>query len=125
MHPGGRPAKHPRSGFGDRLTRLREEAGLSQTQLAEKLGVTQQAIAHWERRSSAVRSDTLGKLADALGIPVHELLDKSSAKRSSAAPVGRARQLFEAVGRLPRRQQEKVFDIIQPFVAQHAKQKAG
>ena len=123
MHPGGRPAKHPRSGFGTRLAKLREEAGLSQLQLADKLGVTQQAVAHWERKPEAVRTDTLAKLADALGISAADLLGEAKGKRASAAPapVGRARQLFEAVSRLPRRQQEKIFDIIQPFVREHAK----
>jgi transcriptional regulator with XRE-family HTH domain len=123
MHPGGRPAKHPRSGFGARLVRVREDAGLSQLQLAEKMGITQQAVAHWERRGTAVRSDTLAKLASALGVAPADLLDAPTAKvrTSPAAPVGRARQIFEAVSRLPRRQQEKIFDIIQPFVREHAK----
>lgn len=125
MHPGGRPAKHPRSGFGDRLARLREEAGLSQIQLADKLGVSQQAVAQWERRTQAVRSDTISKLAEALGLSVAELLGEATSKRTVQAPVGRARQLFEAVSKLPRRQQDKVFDIIQPFVDRHAKEQAG
>jgi len=125
MHPGGRPAKHPRSGFGDRLARLREEAGLSQVQLAEKLGVTQQAIAHWERKSSAVHSDTLGKLAAALGITASELLGESKSKRSSAAPMGRARSAFEKVSALPRRQQDKIIAVVEAFVAQNGSVKAG
>ncbi|NJN00850.1 MAG: helix-turn-helix transcriptional regulator [Aquincola sp.] len=41
------PARWPGAA---RLAKLREEAGISQVQLAEKLGVTQQAVAQWERK---------------------------------------------------------------------------
>ena len=117
MRPGGRPAKHPRSGFGDRLARLREEAGLSQVQLASKLGVSQQAVAQWERKISAVRSDTLAKLAAALGVSSDALLGTKT-KRPSAAPMGRARSAFEKVSALPRRQQDKIISVVEAFVAQ-------
>lgn len=125
MHPGGRPAKHPRSGFGDRLARFREDAGLSQLQLAEKLGVTQQAVAQWERKTSAVRSDTLARLAEALGIAASELLGESKTKRAPAAPMGRARSAFEKVSALPRRQQDKIIAVVEAFVAQNAAEKTG
>jgi transcriptional regulator with XRE-family HTH domain len=124
MHPGGRPAKHPRSGFGARLAKFREEAGLSQAELAEKIGITQQAIAHAERKASAVRSDTIGRIATALNVTVEELLaDGAGANRkaASAAPVGRARAAFDKVSRLPRRQQDKIIEVVEALVAQHAK----
>jgi len=124
MHPGGRPAKHPRSGFGDRLARLREEAGLSQVQLAEKLSVSQQAVAQWERKASAVRSDTLAKLAGALGVTTDALLGTKT-KRITAAPLGRARSAFEKVSALPRRQQDKIIAVVEAFVAQNGSVKAG
>lgn len=34
--------------FGKRMSVLRRKAGLSQTDLAEKLGVTSQAVSKWE-----------------------------------------------------------------------------
>jgi len=39
--PGGRPAKSERFAFGERLTSARQQAGLTQQQLAEKLGTVQ------------------------------------------------------------------------------------
>jgi len=125
MHPGGRPAKHPRSGFGDRLARLREEAGLSQVQLAEKLSVSQQAVAQWERKASAVRSDTLAKLVAALGITTDALLGTKTKRTTAAAPLGRARSAFEKVSTLPRRQQDKIIAVVEAFVAQNGAEKAG
>ena len=125
MHPGGRPAKRPRSGFGARLARLREDAGLSQVQLAEKLGVSQQAVAQWERKTAAVRSDTLAKLAEALGVSGDALLDAPKAKRTTGAPLGRARSAFEKVSALPRRQQDKIIAVVETFVAQNATARTG
>lgn len=38
--------------FGSRLARLRKERGYSQEELAEKLGVSRQAVSKWERGGS-------------------------------------------------------------------------
>lgn len=57
-----------------RLKELRESAGLSQVELASKVGVTQGFISHIEL---GIREPALGltkKLASALGVSVAELL---------------------------------------------------
>ncbi|MBQ8201657.1 MAG: helix-turn-helix transcriptional regulator [Clostridia bacterium] len=38
--------------FGDRLKQIRTSQGLSQEQLAEKIGVSRQAITKWETNLS-------------------------------------------------------------------------
>lgn len=61
----GRPAKKERTAFGQRLHALREQAGLSQQQLADRIGLTQRAYAYWERHPVALRPDQLLKVAEA------------------------------------------------------------
>ncbi len=119
MHPGGRPTKYPRSALGQRLAQAREQAGLSQTQLADKLNTTQTTVAYWERHATCFRSDVLVKLSGILDVSTDELLGTRPPRQATAKPIGKARQLFEAVSKMPRRQQEKIFDILQPFVTQH------
>ena len=119
MHPGGRPSKRPRSAVGQRLAAAREQAGLSQQQLAEKLNTTQTTIAYWERKATTFRSDVLSQLTQVLGVSADSLLGVRSPQKIASKPVGKARQLFDAVSRLPRRQQEKIFDILRPFVKEH------
>lgn len=115
----GRPANIKRTPLGERIASLREAAGLSQQQLADKIGVNQQMIAYWERRSVTLRPDQLSSLADTLNTSVDSLLGKTAPKARGSGPVGKARQIFEAVSRLPRKQQEKVFDVLQPFIKEH------
>lgn len=103
---------------------LRERAGLSQQQLAEKLGLTQRAYAYWERNPVALRPDQLIKLAAALGVTTDVLLGDSEAGRRGSGPAGKMRRLFESASRLPRSQQQKVLDILQPFVREHVNQEA-
>jgi transcriptional regulator with XRE-family HTH domain len=117
--PTGRPANIKRTPLGQRIASLREAAGLSQQQLAAKIGVNQQMIAYWERRSVTLRPDQLSRLADTLKTSVDALFGKPAPKARGNGPVGKARQIFEAVSRLPRKQQEKVFDVLQPFIKEH------
>ena len=53
---------------------IRMKANLSQTELAEKLAVTQGAISQWETGESLPRAELLPKLAKILGCSVDELL---------------------------------------------------
>jgi len=57
-----------REPFGARLQSCRERAGLSQTQLEEKVGVTQGSIATWERNGVVPRFDLVERLAGILGV---------------------------------------------------------
>jgi transcriptional regulator with XRE-family HTH domain len=116
----GRPSKRPRPPFGARLHALREEAGLTQAQVAEKLGISQRAYAFWEREPIALRAEQLATLAQVLNVSVDALVGQKAAKRRGTGPVGKARRVFEQVSKLPRRQQEKILDILEPFVRQHA-----
>jgi DNA-binding XRE family transcriptional regulator len=59
--------------FADTLTRLLAENQLTQAELARRVGVGQSAISMMLSRKCRPQPKTLGKLADALGVPVEEL----------------------------------------------------
>jgi len=67
--------------FANRLVALRKEKGLSQEELAEKIGVSRQAISKWENGESAPDTDNLISLADVYGISLDELLGKEKAEK--------------------------------------------
>ena len=54
--------------FAGRLRELRGEAGLTQEQLAERVGVKRDAIARWERGTREPSWSNVVALADALGV---------------------------------------------------------
>ena len=56
--------------LGSRIRRYREQAGLSQTELGEKLGVSYQQVQKYERGLNRLSVDTLLCLARALELPL-------------------------------------------------------
>jgi len=112
----GRPTKKPRTPFGERLARYRRNKGISQKQLADELGITQSAIANWERRSVLLSPEQLSTISSFLEVSLDDLFGTSEIPREPTIPGGRVREVFEEVGRLPRRQQEKIVDVVEAFV---------
>jgi len=116
----GAMSKKDRPPLGLRLAELRQAAGLTQVQLAEKIGVHPSNIGFWELSGTAPRGEVLPKLAQALAVSVDALLGVTPTKPKRQAAKGRLQHVFEAASKLPRRQQEKVADFVGAFVAQHA-----
>ena len=64
--------------LGDRLRARREAAGLTQTQIAARSGLTQEMISNLERGKHQPRFETLERYAKGLGLSVAALLDTES-----------------------------------------------
>ncbi|MDI3335286.1 helix-turn-helix transcriptional regulator [Defluviimonas aestuarii] len=60
--------------FGDRLAAAREAAGLSQADLAQRLGVKTRVVEHWEADAKEPRANRLQMLAGMLGVSLMWLL---------------------------------------------------
>ncbi|MBQ8005032.1 MAG: L-serine ammonia-lyase, iron-sulfur-dependent, subunit alpha, partial [Clostridia bacterium] len=56
------------------LKKFRTDRGFSQKELGERLGVSNRAVSKWERGEAYPTVDTLGNIADVLGILVDDLL---------------------------------------------------
>ena len=61
--------------FGQTLRRLRKKAGLTQEELADKLGVHERRIRRWELDEGMPRTEEVKKLAEALSVSVLDLLE--------------------------------------------------
>jgi transcriptional regulator with XRE-family HTH domain len=121
----GRPAKTHRTAFGERLFLARTQAGLSQAQVAEKLAITQQSYAGWERRETALKPDHLAQLAAVLGVTIEHLLGANEPRQRGAGPVGKAKAVFARVSALPRDQQKHVLRVVEDMLVAHQVRKAG
>ena len=60
--------------FGDRVAGAREAAGMSQAQLARRLGVKKATIAAWEQDLSEPRANRLSMVAGVLNVSIMWLL---------------------------------------------------
>ena len=58
--------------MGARISRLRQEKGMTQVALAEKLGISSQAISKWEREECYPDITLLPVLADTIGCKVDD-----------------------------------------------------
>jgi transcriptional regulator with XRE-family HTH domain len=61
--------------IGKFISELRKEKGMTQEQLADKLGVTQKSVSRWETGKNMPDLSLLQVLSAELGITVSELLD--------------------------------------------------
>lgn len=56
-----------------RIRALREELGLTQVQLAQKIDSDKGSVSHWERGDYSPGGRCLPRLADALGVSIDDL----------------------------------------------------
>lgn len=64
--------------LGALIARTRKEKGMTQLELAEKMGVTDKAVSKWERDLSCPDVSSLPTLAQVLGVSLEELMQGKS-----------------------------------------------
>ena len=79
--------------FGAALAALRKERGMTQLELAEKMGVTDKAVSKWERDLSLPDVNTIPKLAELFGLTVDELMQGEGKRRRSGGRGRKASQI--------------------------------
>jgi transcriptional regulator with XRE-family HTH domain len=84
--------------LGTRIAARRKDSGITQVQLAETMGVSQQTVASWEVGRRGVPVSVLPALARTLSIPVETLIGEKTAP----AKRGPAPQLQQKLERLSR-----------------------
>ncbi|WP_228030348.1 helix-turn-helix domain-containing protein [Gimesia benthica] len=96
------------SSFGPKLRKIRENRGLSQSELAEKAGFQPSAISHFETGRRSPSFDNLRRLADALNVTIDFLLGREK-KAEGAGPV--AEKLFRHFSEISAEDQENLADF--------------
>jgi transcriptional regulator with XRE-family HTH domain len=73
--------------IANKLVKLRKQMGLSQEELAEKIGVSRQAVSKWERSESSPDTDNLIALSKIYGISIDEMLDYDVDSKPKETPT--------------------------------------
>lgn len=90
--------------FGDRLKQIRTNQGLSQEQLAEKIGVSRQAITKWETKKGLPDIENMVILAEIFKVTLDELVLQEFQLQSRQKPVYESETVYDIDG-------DKHFDI--------------
>ncbi len=78
--------------LGTMIAELRKQPGMTQLELAEKMGVTDKAVSKWERDLSCPDINSLQNLAEILGVSVEELMQ---IKKEADIPVSKVSEIIE------------------------------
>ena len=104
---------------GELIKAARKKAGMTQAQLAEKLGISYVGVSQWENDLRNPKLDTLQRIASALGVPVQDLfsdweaVDKEEFKRVFLYGEGIKDRIDAALDRLNDEGQEKAAERVE------------
>lgn len=105
--------------LGKRISFLRKERGLTQTQVAHYLNVSQQAVQSWEAGRRRIQISILPALAEILLVSLEELLKDGERKViRKRGPASRLEQQFQQIGLLPRAKQKLVSEMLDALITQ-------
>lgn len=84
--------------IGETIAYFRKQKGMTQSELAEKMNVTDKAVSKWERNLSCPDINTISKLADILDVSVEELLKTKKQDYSNSKIKELINLILKAVG---------------------------
>ena len=74
--------------IGRKIASLRKAADMTQPELADRLGISFQAVSNWERGMSMPDISNLPELAEIFGVSIDELLGRESKFIKTVAESG-------------------------------------
>ena len=103
------------------IRELRKERGMTQQQLAEKVGISNVSLSNYERGTQLPDLVTLSKIAIELEVSTDILLGLSEEIPENEKPKTiEAKILAEGIDRLPKEQREQALEVMKAVFASHA-----
>lgn len=103
-------------GFAERLRMLRTERGLTQTRLAELLGMPARSYNRWERGGHVPHLEMAVKIADLLQVSLDELVGRKEASEHVGIRNHELHQLVQQVDGLPDEDQQALITVMDGLV---------
>ena len=104
--------------LGKRIASLRKLRNITQTQVAEALGISQQTMQAYEVGRRRIPVSALPIVARILVVSLEELFGESSHAKSKRGPASRLQQQIDAISQLPKTQQRFVTQMLDTVLAQ-------
>lgn len=117
--PGTMPRKlhaEAAAGFGPRLAELRKAAGISQSALAQEIGISQRMMAYYESPAAHPPANLLPAIARSLGVSIDALLGVETAKRKTKAVDTRMQRRLQQLEKLDPAERRQLLQLIDAFI---------
>lgn len=117
--------KQNNTSLGDRLKQLRKTAGLSQTEVALKIGGSYSQYGRYELKGTQPPADILNKLADVLNTTVDFLLNgNANEKAQIALQDAELLKQFKEAEKLPENEKTTILKVIRGYIRDYKTQQA-
>ena len=103
--------------LGKRIAELRKERGMTQIQLAEALGISQQLVAAYETGDRKVPASMLPMLSKLFAVSLEQLMGMEIRPGKSGQTAKLQRQI-ELIGLMPRAKQKFITEMLEAFIKQ-------
>lgn len=98
--------------FGERLKLLRDEAGISQQYLADKINISKSSISKYEKGERTPELDTFEALADFFNVDMDYLKGKSDIKKSYSVIDDESFDYPKAINKLMTSRNRSVMELL-------------
>lgn len=107
--------------LGSRVAQLRKDHGLTQVQLAEALGISQQMVASYEVGRRRIPVSMLQPLAQALTVDLDGLLGSTAKANAKRGPMPVLARQMERISALPKARQKFLIEVLESMLAQQGR----
>ena len=106
--------------LGAHIAQLRKDQNITQVQLAELLGISQQTMNAYEMGHRRVPVSALPVLAQALAVSVEDLIGaQAAAAAKKRGPAPKLQQQMDRIAKLPKAKQKFVIEMLDAMLQQH------
>ncbi len=111
--------------FGKRLAQLRKEAGFTQQELADEIGVSRRVIGYYESESQHPPANLLVDLTNALNVSADELLGLKPAKKVKI-PDSRLLRRMQQIEKMSAASKRQIMQVLDTYIeVEQLKQKTS
>jgi transcriptional regulator with XRE-family HTH domain len=111
-----KPLDLGKESMGDRIARLRKERGLSQGELAEKMGLIQSLISTYEHNHRAMNAEMVARFAKVFGVTTDEIIGIGSNGKEKFVPNLKLMKRMIEIEHLSKYKQKVLLSMIDAYL---------
>lgn len=104
--------------LGERMAQFRKARGITQVQIAQSLGLTQQTYQSYEVGRRRIPVSALPAVARALSVSLEDLFGESDSATRKRGPAPKWQKQIEAIAQLPKARQQFIAQMLDAVLAQ-------